>query len=171
MSRVQRYSYLIQSIDQLPLHLKDRAPFILSNTEALLRRPEAEVIASDGRVVMDGAIEFQTQITPGILTDICDPEEMFSPDLAMTHRFRSVYDPAIQRGVKDTSSGLKEFLRPTQIESMMQHIYDNKFECPQLMWNLRAETTVWVYVRDTRELRIYEGVATRPDTNHRHHAI
>jgi hypothetical protein len=171
MSRVQRYSYFIPSVDHLPLHLKDRVPFILPNTEALLRKPESEVVAGDGRVVMAGAIEFQTQISPGILTDICDPAEMFTVDLTMTHRFRSVYDPAIQRGVKDTSSGPKEYLRPSQIEAMMKDIAENKFECPQLMWNLRAESTVWMYVRDTRELRIYEGVATRPDTNHRHHAI
>src|SRR5207249_163010 len=43
MSRVQRYSYFIQNLEQLPLHLRDRVPFILPNTEALLRKPEAEV--------------------------------------------------------------------------------------------------------------------------------
>lgn len=171
MSRAQRYSYFIQTTDQLPLHLKDRVPFILANTEALLRKPEGEVVGPDGRVLMAGAVEFQTQITPGILTDLCDPDEIFTAELTMTHRFRSVYDPAIQRGIKDTSSGPKEFLRPSQIESMMKDIYDNKFECPQLMWNLRASETVWVYVRGARELRIYEGVATRPDTNHRHQSI
>src|SRR3989442_2581016 len=39
------------------------------------------------------------------------------------------------------------------------------------MWNLRAGETTWVYTKATKELRVYEGVATRPDTNHRHHAI
>ena len=28
-----------------------------------------------------------------------------------------------------------------------------------------------MYVEETRDLLIYEGVATRPDTNHRYHAI
>lgn len=171
MDQQAKYSYFVQSADQIPLHLKDRAPFALSNTEAIFRWPEKEVVGPDARVLMAGAIELQTQITPGMLTDLCDPEELYKPEMRDTYRFRSVYDPEIQRGVKETSSGLREFLRPSQIESMMQDIYDNKFECPQLMWNLRAGETIWVYVRDARELRVYEGVATRPDTNHRHHAI
>lgn len=171
MDQQAKYSYFVQSADQIPLHLKDRVPFTLSNTEAIFRWPETDVVGPDGRVLMVGAIEFQTQITPGMLTDLCDPEELYKPEMRDTHRFRSVYDPEIQRGVKETGGGPREFLRPSQIESMMQGIYDNKFECPQLMWNLRAGETVWVYIRDAREQRIYEGVGTRPDTNHRHHAI
>lgn len=165
------YSYVIETADKTPLHLRDRAPFVLPNTEAIFRFPEKDVIESDGRVLMAGAIEFQSQITPGVLTDVCDPDELYKPEMRATHRVRSVYDPEIQRGVKETTSGAKEFLRPSQIEAMKADIDGNKFECPQLMWNLRAGETVWVYVRDIRELRIYEGVATRPDTNHRHHAI
>src|ERR1035441_845483 len=91
--------------------------------------------------------------------------------MRLTHRFRCVYDPEIQRGVKETPGGTKEFLRPSQIEAMTQDIMENRFECPQLMWNLRAGDTTWVFLRDTKQLRIYEGVSTRPDTNHRHHAI
>ena len=120
---------------------------------------------------MAGAIEFQTQITPSLLTDLCDPDEIFNPDMQSTHRFRSVYDPNIQRVIKDTKSGPREFLRKSQIEEMKKDIYENRFECPQLMWNIRAGETSWVYMTTTKELRIYEGVATRPDTNHRHHAI
>jgi hypothetical protein len=119
---------------------------------------------------MAGAIEFQTSITPGVLSDICDPEELYRPSMRDS-LFRVVYDPDIQRGIKESKGGPKEFLRPSEIESMMTHIMENQFECPQLTWNLRAGETVWVYVRSTRELRIYQGVATRPDTNHRHHAI
>jgi hypothetical protein len=54
---------------------------------------------------------------------------------------------------------------------MMRDIEANRFECPQLMWTLRGGETVWVYVKDRRQLRIYQGVATRPDSNHRHHAV
>lgn len=172
MSTAPTFSYVLQSTDGLPLHLKDRAPFTLLNTEAIFRRPEDEVVGPEGRVLMAGAIEFQTQITPTLLTDVCDPEEIFKPEMRATHRFRCVYDPEIQRGVKETASGsVKEFLRESQIKSMMEDIDQNRFECPQLMWNLRVGESVWAYIRDARELRIYEGVATRPDTNHRHHAI
>jgi hypothetical protein len=120
---------------------------------------------------MAGAIEFQTQITPGRLTDVCDPDELYKPELRSTHRFRCVYDPEIQRGIKESGGNPKEFLRPSEIDSMVEDIANNRFECPQLMWNLRAGETAWVYVEDSKELRIFEGVATRPDTNHRHHAI
>jgi hypothetical protein len=165
-------SYVIEEESQLPLHLRDRVPFVLGNTEAILRLPEAQTLDSDGRVVLLGSIEFQTQITPGRLTDVCDPDELFKPEMRLTHRFRCVYDPDIQRGVKDGDTARpKEFLNQANINSMMQDIEQNRFECPQLMWNLRAGETVWVYVRSLKALRIYEGVATRPDTNHRHHAI
>jgi hypothetical protein len=82
-----------------------------------------------------------------------------------------VYDPEIQRGVKETKGGVKEFLRESQIDSMMQNIHDERFECPQLMWNLRAPEVSWVYLAKPKHLTVYQGVATRPDTNHRHHAI
>ena len=171
MNTTQRPSYVIETQDDVPLHLRDRAPFSLSSTEMILRRPADEIVGSDGMVKMAGAIEFQTQVTPGVLTDVCDPSEIYESELRQTHRFRCVYDPEIQRGVKETSKGPKEFLRDKQIESMMRDIENNVFECPQLMWNLRAGEAVWVYIKDKKELRIYEGVATRPDTNHRHHAI
>lgn len=77
----------------------------------------------------------------------------------------------IQRGAKETKEGPKEFLREANIESMMSDIENNRFECPQLMWNLRAGEGIWVYITSLKELRVYQGVATRPDTNHRHHAI
>jgi hypothetical protein len=160
----------LQHENEIPLHLRDRAPFTLPNTEILIRYSEADVIGEGGHVRMAGAIEFQTQITPGRLADVCDPEEIYKPEMRLTHRFRCVYDPEIQRGVKEPG-GPKEFLRPSQIEAMTQDIMENRFECPQLMWNLRAGDTTWVYLRDTKQLRIYEGVASRPDTNHRHHAI
>jgi hypothetical protein len=165
-------SYVVNEEAQIPLHLRDRVPFVLGNTEAILRLPEAQTLDSDGRVKLLGSIEFQTQITPGRLTDVCDPDELFKPEMRLTHRFRCVYDPDIQRGVKDADTARpKEFLNQANIKSMMQDIEQNRFECPQLMWNLRASETVWVYVRTLKSLRIYEGVATRPDTNHRHHAI
>jgi hypothetical protein len=165
-------SYVVENEGMIPLHLRDRAPFALLNTEAILRLPESETLDKDGRVLMAGAIEFQTQITPGRLTDVCDPNELFTPDLRMTHRFRCVYDPDIQRGVKESDGGkAREFLNQANIKSMMQDIEENRFECPQLMWNLRAGETAWIFVRETKTLRIYEGVATRPDTNHRHIAI
>jgi len=121
---------------------------------------------------MAGAIEFQTQITPGQLTDICDPFEIYTPDLTQTTRFRSVYDPEIQRGEKEVKGGHRvPYLNDSNIESMVEDIRVNQFECPQLMWNLRAGEVLWAYVEERRELIIYQGVATRPDTNHRHHAI
>ena len=163
--------FVVDSPEAIPLDLQGRAPFVLPNTEAIFRVAESGVIGPSGEVLMASAIEFQTQITPGLLTDVCDPEELYKPELRGTHRFRCVYDPEIQRGIKETGGGPKEFLRPSEIESMMEDIYENRFECPQLMWNLRATQTAWVYVRKPKELRIYEGVATRPDTNHRHHAI
>ncbi len=171
-SQAELASYVIDSEGDLPLHLRDRAPFALPNTEVVSRYPEQDVLDSEtGAVRMAGAIEFQTQIVPGLLTDVCDPDEIFKAETRLTHRFRCVYDPEIQRGVKETEKGSKEFLRRGQIEAMMEDIMENRFECPQLMWNLRAGETTWVYVRDLKELRVYEGVATRPDTNHRHHAI
>ena len=163
--------YVIETEEKVPLHLRDRAPFTLPNTEILIRNAENDVIGEGGYVRMAGAIEFQTQITPGRLSDVCDPDEIYKPEMRLTHRFRCVYDPEIQRGVKETPGGTKEFLRPSQIEAMTQDIMENRFECPQLMWNLRAGDTTWVFLRDTKQLRIYEGVSTRPDTNHRHHAI
>jgi hypothetical protein len=164
-------SYVIRSEEDTPVHLRDRAPFKLPNTELVFRYPEKDVIEDGGAVRMAGAIEFQTQITPGLLTDICDPDEIYKPETRLTHRFRNVYDPEIQRGVKEGEHGAKEFLRKNQIEAMMQDVVENRFECPQLMWNLRAGEATWVHIRDLKELRVYEGVATRPDTNHRHHAI
>lgn len=171
MGTMQMSGFVVDAQGDIPLDLQDRAPFVLPNTEAIFRVAEGEVVGASGEVLMAGAIEFQTQISPGLLTDVCDPDELYKPELRATHRFRCVYDPEIQRGIKETGSGSKEFLRPSEIESMMEDIYTNKFECPQLMWNLRAAETAWVYIRKPRELRIYEGVATRPDTNHRHHAI
>ena len=164
-------SYVVQTDADIPLHLRDRAPFTLPNTEMILRLPEDQVLGEGGSVRLAGAIEFQTQIMPGLLCDVCDPDEIYKPEMRLTHRFRCVYDPAIQRGVKETTRGVREFLRPSEITSMVEDIGENRFECPQLMWNLRAGQSTWVYVRDLKELRVYEGVATRPDTNHRHHAI
>lgn len=170
-TKVRALSYIVETPDDLPLHLRDRAPFTLMNTEIIFRLPSAKVVGESDDVLMAGAIEFQTQITPGLLTDLCDPDELFSPEMHSTHRFRSVYDPNIQRGIKETKKGPKEFLRQAQIEDMKNNIYENDFECPQLMWNLRAGETSWVYITGTKELRVYDGVGTRPDTNHRHHAI
>jgi len=171
MQTTTTFGYILDDPDNLPLHFQERAPFILKNTEVILRHPQNQVLGGSKEVLMAGALEFQTQITPGLLTDLCDPDELFSPEMRSTHRFRSVYDPNIQRGIKDTKSGPKEFLRKAQIEDMKQNIYDNCFECPQLMWNLRAGEISWAYITSTKELKIYDGVATRPDTNHRHHAI
>ncbi|MDI6773337.1 MAG: DNA sulfur modification protein DndB [bacterium] len=171
MDKGEAFGYVVETEDQIPPHLRDRAPLTFANTEAVFRFDEKDLLDENGRVRMAGALEFQTQITPGFLTDLCDPEEIYKPEMRLTHRVRCVYDPEIQRGIKETERGAKEFLRPGQIESMMKDIMENRFECPQLMWNLRAGETSWVYVRKNRELRFYEGVATRPDTNHRHHAI
>ena len=131
-----------------------------------------EICDADGRIKFAGVIEFQASITPGQLTDYCDPDELHNPSLRTTHRFRSVYDPEIQRGVKETkSAGPKESLRESQVVSMMDDIHNDRFECPQLMWNLRAGEVVWVFLTKSKMLTIYQGVATRPDTNHRHQAI
>ncbi|MCH7528724.1 MAG: helix-turn-helix transcriptional regulator [Candidatus Marinimicrobia bacterium] len=122
----------------------------------VLRFPEDDIIGEEDHVQMAGAVEFQTQTTPVNLTDVCDPDEIFQPEMQATHRFRVVYDPAIQRGIKDTSSGPKEFLREKQIKDMISDIDANRFECPQLMWNLRAGETVWVYIKESKELLIYD---------------
>src|SRR5437867_603193 len=98
-------SFVIRSENEVPRHLAERQPFFLGNTEMILRHPLEDVVADDGRVIMAGAIDFQTQINAGLLTDACDPSEIFKPDLRGTHRFRCVYDPEIQRGVKETKAG------------------------------------------------------------------
>jgi hypothetical protein len=166
-------SYILEDADKLPLHLKHRSPsFTVGNVAVIFRRPLEQMCEADGRVKFSGAVEFQVSITPGLLTDYCDPGEIYTPALSTTHRFRAVYDPEIQRGVKETKAGgVKEFLRESQIESMMEDIHNERFECPQLMWNLRAGEVVWVYLVKSKQLTVYQGVATRPDTNHRHHAI
>ncbi len=171
MITIRNQCYVVDTADEIPSHLKDRSPFVFKNAEMALRFPRGEVFGTGGQVIMVGAIEFQTKISPGTLSNVCDPEELFSPEMANTHRFRCVYDPELQRGVKETPKGPKEYLREKQIDSMMRDIEENRFECPQLMWNLRAGDTVWAYINSSRELRIYQGVSTRPDTNHRHHAI
>ena len=167
------YSYIVDDEDKLPLHLKHRTPsFALQNVTIVFKQPVEQICpAGDGKVQMAGAVEFQASITPGLLADYCDPGEIYSSALRATHRFRSVYDPEIQRGVKESKGEQKEFLREAQIESMMEDIEKNQFECPQLMWNLRAAETIWLFLVKRKELRVYQGVATRPDTNHRHHAI
>ena len=173
MSTQLIFSHIVKDEAGLPLHLQHRrAAFTLPRTELVLKRP-LEVICpgGDGKVEMAGAIEFMSQVTAGVLADFCDPEELFSSSMQTTSRFRVVYDAEIQRGVKDTKTGAKEFLRETQISSMMEDISNEQFECPQLMWNLRAGQTTWAYLVDAKELRVYQGVATRPDTNHRHHAV
>lgn len=118
MQSTKSLGYIVETMEDLPIHLRDRAPFILRNTEVIFRHPSDKVLGSNKDVIMAGAIEFQTQITPGLLTDLCDPDELFTPEMRSTHRFRSVYDPDIQRGIKDTKSGPREFLRKSQIEEM-----------------------------------------------------
>jgi hypothetical protein len=165
-------SYVVDTEDSLPIFLCGRAPFKLQNTEIIFRNKESEVLGANGQVLMAGAIEFQTQISPGSLSDVCDPNEIYSAKLQRVTPFRCVYDPEIQRGMQETKQGgYKEFLREAQVKSMMEDIMENRFECPPLMWNLRAGETSWAYLRKRRELCIYEGAATRPDSNHRHHAI
>lgn len=165
-------SYIVDDADKLPLHLRHRSPsLVLNNVGAVYKQPLEKVCAPDGRVLLAGAIEFQASITPGILADYCDPEELHSPAMKTTHRFRVVYDPEIQRGTKETKTAVKESLRESQITSMMQDIQNDQFECPQLTWNLRSGEVSWVYYTKTKQLSVYQGVATRPDTNHRHHAI
>lgn len=166
-------SYIVEDIENLPLHLKHRSPsFSIDNVAVIFKRPLEEICEADGRVKFSGIVEFQASINAGVLTDYCDPGEIHSAALRTTHRFRAVYDPEIQRGVKETkSAGVKEFLRESQIDSMMEDIHNERFECPQLMWNLRAGEVVWVYLVKAKRLSVYQGVATRPDTNHRHHAI
>jgi hypothetical protein len=166
-------SYIVEDDNQMPVHLKHRSPsFTLDNVTAIFKKPLDQICpTSEGRVQWAGAIEFQASIIPGMLADYCDPDELYNSSLPMTHRFRSVYDPEIQRGVKEGKAGPKESLHQAQIDSMMDDIANDRFECPQLMWNLRSGATVWVYVPKKKQLRVYQGVATRPDTNHRHHAI
>jgi hypothetical protein len=166
-------SYILEDEGQIPVHLKHRSPsFTLNNVTAIFKKPLTQICPTpDGRVQWAGAVEFQASVTPGVLADYCDPDEFYNPSLPTTHRFRSVYDPEIQRGVKEGKVGPKESLKQAQIDSMMNDIANDRFECPQLMWNLRSGTTMWVYLTGKKQLRVYQGVATRPDTNHRHHAI
>ncbi len=173
MSNETIFSYIVKDEAGLPLHLQHRrASFALQRTEMVLKRPLQDICPKpDGKVEMAGAVEFMSQVTPGLLADFCDPEELYSAAMQTTSRFRVVYDAEIQRGIKEAKTGPKEFLREPQIGSMMEDIENDQFECPQIMWNLRAGETAWVYFLDAGELRVYQGVATRPDTNHRHHAI
>ena len=164
--------YVIDSKANSPVHLKDRRGEVFEDTSILFRFPEDECLDPDGRVKMPGAVEFRTSIGPSALAIVCDPTEMWREDLHEAERFRAVYDPQIQRGEKEAKGGKPTpILKEENIKSMIEDIEKNEFECPELMWNLRFGTVLWVYMRELRELRVYEGVATRPDTNHRHHAI
>src|SRR5262249_20884604 len=143
--------YVLDSLEQAPAHLRERSsPFAIPKTEILVRRAESEVIdPATGLVLVSGAIECQTQITPRWLADVCDPDELYTPDLRQTYRFRSVYDPEIQRGLKGPEEGARhEFLREAQIKDMMADIGNGTFECPQLMWNLRSPEVTWIYTRN-----------------------
>jgi hypothetical protein len=171
---MNKTSFVVPSRKALPPHLKGRtSPYELPNTTILFReQPRGKCLDADFRVVGASMIEFQTQMTPGQLADVCDPNENYEPALAHSTRFRVVVDPQIQRGVKETKSGrLQQILVEANVESMMDDIQKGEFECPPLMWNLRFDEVTWVYIEDERKLVVYEGVATRPDTNHRHHAI
>lgn len=169
---MSKCSYVVETVEDIPKHLNDFKPEILKNTQAMPRRPETELLEADGRVKIPGSFEFRTSVRPGFLLDVCDPEELYKPELCDTTRFRTVYDPRIQRGVKESKGGkIIPVLNEKNIESMLLDITKNEFECPELMWNLRFNETCWVYIKNISELRVYEGVATRPDTNHRHHAI
>lgn len=164
--------FVVENESKIPVHLNERRSEVFQNTSIAFRHPELETLGQDGRIEKPNGVEMRTFITPGMLDFFCEPNEMWAPGLAEVNRFRSVYDPEIQRGQKETKGGSKTpILKEDNVASMIEDIMQGRFECPELMWNLRFRETTWVYVRDKRELRIYEGVATRPDTNHRHHAI
>src|SRR5258708_2317123 len=97
-------SFVITDEDLLPLHLKHRSPSSrLKNVTAVYKQALDQICdAADGRVTWAGAIEFQASITSGMLTDFCDPHEIHAAGMRTTHRFRVVYAPEIQRGVKET---------------------------------------------------------------------
>jgi hypothetical protein len=171
---MSKASYVVPSRKALPPHLKGRtSPYELPNTTILFReQPREKCLDADNRVAGPSMIEFQTQVTPGQLADVCDPNENYEPALAHSTRFRVVVDPQIQRGVKETKGGrLQQILVEANVKEMMEEIQKGQFECPPLMWNLRFDEVTWAYIEDERKLLIYDGVATRPDTNHRHHAI
>jgi hypothetical protein len=163
--------YVIATEAAMPAHLQDRAPCRFPDTRISYRVDRHKALDSDGRVVEAGAVEFRAGITPGQLAVLCEPTELWAEELSEAERFRSVYDSEIQRGEKGKGSKRVPVLNEKNIQSMIDDIRKNEFECPELMWNVRYGLVSWVYVEDKRELLIFEGVATRPDTNHRHHAI
>ncbi len=168
---IMQNCYVVSSEAAIPAHLKDRTPYRFSDTRISYRIDRQKALDTDGRVMEAGAVEFRAAITPGQLAVLCEPTELWADELSEAERFRSVYDPEIQRGEKDKGTKRVPVLNEKNIESMIDDIRKNEFECPELMWNLRYGLVSWVYVEDKRELLIFEGVATRPDTNHRHHAI
>ena len=171
---MNKICFVVPSRKAIPPHLKGRtSPYELPNTTILFReQPRNKWLDSDHRLTGPSAVEFQTQVTPGQLADICDPNENYEASVAHSTRFRVVVDPQIQRGVKEAKGGrLQQILVEANVMSMMEDIQKGDFECPPLMWNLRHGEVTWVYIEDERKLIVYDGVATRPDTNHRHHAI
>jgi hypothetical protein len=164
--------FVVSTKANIPGHLQDRHPMRFPDTRISYRIDRDVALDADGRVQVPGSVEFRAVITPGVLSSVCEPNELWSRELSDAERFRTVYDPEIQRGEKDMKGGGKKpILNEANIQSMQEDIRRNTFECPELMWNLRFGQVLWVYVEDARDLLIYEGVATRPDTNHRHHAI
>jgi len=155
-------TYVILSIDQLPLALKERShPHVIDDVHILFTEDRNKVIGPDGEVLQSGVIEFSTKITAPELVKVCDPKEEWSEDFIDDEKFRCTIDNRVQREglVKDT------------LESMKTDLRANKFDCGTLTWNLRAGNVLWVYVEKDHQLRVYEGVATRPDTNHRTNVI
>ena len=125
--------YFATATESMPVHLRGRSPYRLSNVTVLFRVPRDQCLGEGGRLRMASAVEFQTQITPGQLADVCDPNENYEPGRSFqATRFRCVYDPDIQRGEKETKGGRhkKPILVEKNIEGMMEAIQKHEFECP-----------------------------------------
>jgi hypothetical protein len=82
-----------------------------------------------------------------------------------------VFDPEISRGETETKKGKAQVLNEKTKEGFKEDLRNNVLRMPNLEWNLRYPLVLWVYVVEERKLLVYEGVATRPDSNHRHWAI
>src|SRR4051794_90920 len=111
--------YVVRSEATIPAHLQDRTPHRFSDTRISYRIERPKVLDIDGRVMEASAVEFRTAITPGQLAILCEPTELWTDELSEAERFRSVYDPEIQRGEKDKGAKKIPVLNEKNIESMI----------------------------------------------------
>ena len=115
------FSFIVDSEEKVPLHLRTEPHPSTTSTgrNCLQAAVRKDFTAGDGKVQMAGAIEFQARTNPGTLTDYCDPDELhMRRSERRTGSARSTIHRS-QRVAKETKEGLKQYLRESNIDSMM----------------------------------------------------